>query len=253
MGETGQKRGKLPMPMRVIAGLMMAFGLIVLLYVAWLTWGASLQTNATQTDAVQDLAQEFASEPMPEQQSVPSLVSAPDYGVPPVAVSPAYGEHIGIVYVPRFGAAYSRPVIEGTDADVIDTLGLGHYEGTAMPGELGNFALAGHRQTHGAVLDNIDALQPGDNIYVQTKDGFYTYVFRNDEIVLPTGTDVLLPVPTVASGKPTERILTLTSCNPKLGAEERIIAYSTMVSWQPASAGPPAEISGHVADLQAKK
>jgi sortase A len=239
--------------MRVIAGLMMAFGLIVLLYVAWLTWGTSLQTNTAQTDVVQELAQEFASETMPGQQADTSLIAAPDYGTPPVAAAPTYGESIGIIYVPRFGAAYSRPVIEGTDADVIDALGLGHYEGTAMPGELGNFAVAGHRQTHGAVLDNIDALQPGDNIYVQTKDGFYTYVFRNDEIVLPTGTDVLLAVPTVASGKPTERILTLTSCNPKLGAEERIIAYSTMVSWQPASAGPPAGISAQVTDLRGKK
>ena len=37
-------------------------------------------------------------------------------------------------------------------------------QGTAMPGAVGNFAMAGHRQTHGAVLDNIDALVPGDQI-----------------------------------------------------------------------------------------
>ena len=81
---------------------------------------------------------------------------------------------------------------------MLDTLGIGHYQGTAMPGAAGNFAVAGHRQTHGAVLDNIDALVPGDRIYVQTREGYYVYVFRNSQIVLPSRTDVLLPVPTQA-------------------------------------------------------
>ena len=113
----------------------------------------------------------------------------------PVGTAPAHGAAIGVIYVPRFGAEYSRPIIEGTSSDVIDTLGLGRYADTAMPGAVGNFAVAGHRQTRGAVLDNIHTLVPGDKIYVQTADGFYTYVFRNQEIVLPDRTDVILPVP----------------------------------------------------------
>ena len=116
-----------------------------------------------------------------------------------------------------------------------------------MPGAVGNFAVAGHRQTHGAVLDNIDALVPGDRIYVQTKDGYYVYVFRNSQIVLPSRTDVLLPVPTQPAATPTESYLTMTSCNPRFGSQERIIAYSLLERWQPASAGPPAEISAQVA------
>ena len=54
----------------------------------------------------------------------------------------------------------------GTTAEVLDSLGLGPYPGTAMPGEEGNFAVAGHRQTDGAVLDHIDALQEGDRITI---------------------------------------------------------------------------------------
>lgn len=241
-------------PKRVAAVMMIVAGVSALLYVAWLTWGFNVQTKTAQDDAVHGLARELVKESPPAKK--PDLVvaaSAPDFGAPKVATAPAYGESIGIIYVPRFGASYSRPVMEGTESDVIDTLALGHYEGTAMPGGLGNFALAGHRQTHGVVLDDIDTLEPGDKIFVQTKDGFYTYVFRNDEVVLPSGTDVLLPVPRVPVGKPTERVLTLTSCNPKLGSEERIVAYSTMVSWQPSSAGPPAEIAPLVAELQDKK
>jgi sortase A len=151
------------------------------------------------------------------------------------------------MYIPRFGENYTRPIVQGTSTDVLDTLGLGHYATTAMPGAVGNFAVAGHRQTHGAVLDNIHTLVPGDRIYVQTRDGYYVYVFRNNQIVMPSRTDVLLPVPTQPAATPTESFLTMTSCNPRFGAQERIIAYSVLDHWQPASAGPPAEIAAQVA------
>ena len=75
---------------------------------------------------------------------------------------------------------------------------------------------------------------------------YYVYVFRNNRIVLPTEADVL-PVPNQPGVRPTESFLTMTSCNPRFGSEERIIAYSLLDRWQPASAGPPAEIAAQVA------
>ena len=63
-----------------------------------------------------------------------------------------------IVRIPRFGADYARPVIEGTGRDVL-ALGVGHYVGTAGPGEVGNFALAGHRTTYGRPFHDIDRLR----------------------------------------------------------------------------------------------
>jgi sortase A len=170
-----------------------------------------------------------------------------DYGAPVVSAAPGHAGTIGIMYIPRFGPNYTRPIVQGTTGDVLDTLGLGHYSNTAMPGAVGNFAVAGHRQTHGAVLDNIHTLVPGDRIYVQTRDGYYVYVFRNNQIVLPSQTDVLEPVPTQPGATPTESFLTMTSCNPRFGSQERIIAYALLESWQPASAGPPAEIAAQVA------
>lgn len=140
-------------------------------------------------------------------------------------------------------AGYTRPIVQGTTPAVLDTLGIGHYQGTAMPGAAGNFAVAGHRQTHGAVLDHIDALVPGDRIYVQTREGYYVYVFRNSQTVLPSRTDVLLPVPMRPGAAPTESYLTMTSCNPRFGSEERFVAYALLERWQSLSAGPPAEIS----------
>ena len=243
----GRKRGRSrgQQVIQVIGELLITLGLLLVLYVVWELWWTNIDANNKQEQAVGSLFEEFDGPVAP----VPDTAAAvPDYGLP--AVLPAIeaeGRTFGVVYIPRFGETYSRPVTSGVGTAVLDSLGLGHYPSTAMPGEVGNFALAGHRQTHGQVLDAIHTLVPGDRIYVQTKDGYYSYVYRNNQIVLPNRVDVLAPVPTAPEAVPTERFLTLTSCNPRFGAEERIIAYAVMDSWQPLSAGPPAEIASQVA------
>ncbi|MHC6223015.1 class E sortase [Arthrobacter sp. MMS24-S77] len=232
---------------QVIGELLLTAGVILLLFVAWELWWTNIEADAKQSQAIQGFAKDFAGPVAPVAPAGPT-----DYGKPVVAQAPGHGGMIGIMYIPRFGPDYSRPIMEGTGSDILDTLGLGHYGTTSMPGAPGNFAVAGHRQTHGAVLDNIHLLVPGDKIYVQTKDGYYTYVFRNNQIVLPSRTDVLLPVPTQPGATPTESYLTMTSCNPRFGAEERIIAYSLLEAWQPASAGPPQDIAKQVAQTRGK-
>ncbi|MET1020787.1 MAG: class E sortase [Arthrobacter sp.] len=224
----------------VLAELLITAGVVVLLFVAWQLWWTNVAADARQRDAVREFARNLG---IPARSAQPGT---PEHGQPKVSEEPAPGATIGIMYVPRFGAEYTRPLVQGTTPAVLDALGIGHYEGTAMPGAVGNVAVAGHRQTHGAVLDNIDALIPGDRIYIQTRDGYYAYSFRNSEVVLPGRTDVLLPVPTQPAATPMERYLTMTSCNPRFGSEERIIAYSLLESWQPASAGPPPEIASQV-------
>ncbi|MBT1002790.1 class E sortase [Paenarthrobacter sp. DKR-5] len=239
---------------QVVGELVITAGVLALLFVAWYLWWTNVEADAAQATAVKQFVQAHPAPAAPKV-AAPSPAAGTakaGYGPPPVGTAPAHGQAIGVVYVPRLGADYSRPVIQGTSQDVLDTLGLGHYKGTAMPGELGNFVVAGHRQTHGAVLDNIHTLVPGDRIYVQTADGFYTYVFRNEEIVLPDRTDVLQPVPTQPGAKPAQRLMTMTSCNPRFGSQERIIAYSVFDSWQPLNAGPPAAIAKQVAALQGK-
>jgi sortase A len=249
------RRSRLLTVVQVVGELLITAGVIALLFVAWELWWTNVQADAVQGATVKQFVQEHRTpETNPPPSSAPAgSAAAPGVPVPvPVAKAPGHGAAIGVIYVPRLGADYSRPIIEGTSQDVLDTLGLGHYVGTAMPGEVGNFVVAGHRQTHGAVLDSIHTLVPGDKIYVQTADGFYTYVFRNQEIVLPDRKDVLAPVPTEPGAAPEQRILTLTSCNPRFGSQERIIAYALFESWQPLSAGPPAPIAKQLAELQGK-
>nr|WP_261372321.1 class E sortase [Arthrobacter woluwensis] len=232
---------------QVLGELLMTAGLVLLLFVGWDLWWTNVTADHQQEQAVQSFTRQFTPPEAP-----PAGSAERDYGAPRVAQAQPHGEMLGVVYVPRFGSDYSRPLIQGTSQDVLDTLGLGHYDKTAMPGALGNFAVAGHRQTHGSVLDNIHLLQPGDKIYVQTREGFYTYVYRNTEIVLPNRVDVILPVPTVPGAQPKERLMTMTSCNPRFGSEERIIAYSVMESWRPLSAGAPREIAPLVAKVSGK-
>lgn len=249
------RRGRSLVAVQVIGELLITLGVIAVLFVAWQLWWTNVEADAAQESAVKQFVQQHQA-PIPAEPSAAPAPAAPAAPVDPAAVpvgtAPAHGAAIGVVYIPRFGDTYSRPIIEGTSSDVIDTLGLGRYAGTAMPGAVGNFVMAGHRQTHGAVLDNIHTLVPGDKIYVQTADGFYTYVFRNQEIVMPDRTDVIAPVPTQPGAAPEQRLLTMTSCNPRFGSEERIIAYSAFESWQPLSAGAPAAIAQQLAALQGK-
>lgn len=249
------RRRRSLLAVQVVGELLITLGVIAVLFVAWQLWWTNVEADAAQGAAVKQFVQEHQA-PAPNDPAATGLGATTGdttgAAVVPVGKVPGHGQAIGVIYIPRFGADYSRPIIEGTSQDVLDTLGLGRYAGTAMPGAMGNFAVAGHRQTHGAVLDNIHTLVPGDKIYVQTADGFYTYVFRNQEIVLPDRTDVLAPVPTQPGAEPQQRILTMTSCNPRFGAQERIIAYSIFDSWQPLSAGPPAPIAKQLAALQGK-
>ena len=100
------------------------------------------------------------------------------------------------MYIPRFGADYARSIAEGVGTvRVLNKNGVGHYPGTQMPGQVGNFAVAAHRTTHGAPFNSIATLRVGDRIYVQTEQGYYTYVYRNTEYVYPNGVGVKNPVP----------------------------------------------------------
>ena len=152
-----------------------------------------------------------------------------------------------MLYVPRFGEDYARPVSEGVGSTVLDRLGIGHYPPTQLPGEAGNFVLAAHRQSHGQAFRKIDELTDGDRIYLQTRQGYYTYRYRGTEIVSPTDTSVLLPVPHAPGRKPGASLLTMTSCHPPFTTRMRIVAYAELESWRPPDAGPPPAIAGTVA------
>lgn len=60
------------------------------------------------------------------------------------APEPDNGQAFSRIYIPRLGPDYQYAVLAGTSQDVL-AAGPGHYMDTQAPGELGNFAIAGHR------------------------------------------------------------------------------------------------------------
>lgn len=149
---------------------------------------------------------------------------------------------MAIVHLPSIGEV--RPVEQGVALSVLNQGVLGHYPESAAPGEVGNFAVAGHRTTYGRPLWDIDALRAGDPIVVETATDYYVYRVQELRILDPYQVEVVAPVPGEPGATPSEGWMVMTACHPKFSADQRIVAMSRLEYGQPRSAGPPAELDG---------
>jgi LPXTG-site transpeptidase (sortase) family protein len=151
---------------------------------------------------------------------------------------------IGRSYVPKWGADYSRNIVQGTNkVRVLDRQGYGHYENTAMPGCVGNFAAAAHRDGYGAPMGDIDKLVVGDALVVRTLHYWYVYDMSSYEIVDPSNGTVINPVPgQSAAVLPTERLLTYTTCHPRWSLDKRYIVHAKFKYWAEVRSGVPQEL-----------
>ena len=239
----------------ILGELLLTAGVVVALFLGWRLWWNDAVMASQQSRAASDLSAGWLEQARVETESAESPAATPasegtEYGDPPVDGSDhANGDPFAVMYVPRFGEGSQRTIAEGVGLDVLNSFesGVGHYPSTQMPGEVGNFAIAAHRSAYGGGMHEIDRLQLGDAIHIQTRDAWYTYRFRDLEYVTPTTTGVLAAVPHHPELEPADRIVTLTSCNPLYSTAERIVAYGVLEAWQPASAGPPTEIAADVA------
>ena len=224
-------------------------GLFVLLFLGWHVWFNDIVQGQAQDKAAATLSNTWNSGPTGaiefDRASGTSDGAIADVP-PPVVKSPGFANSFATVLVPRFGSRYERTLAEGVDVKEVlnnQLTGIGRYSETALLGQIGNFAVAAHRTTYGAPFGDVDKLRVGDRIYVETEDGWYVYRFRNIEYVFPTQVTVLNPVPQLQI-EAKDRILTMTTCHPKLSAAERLIAYALFESFVPRANGVPAEIAG---------
>jgi sortase A len=215
---------------RVVSGvagdLLVTAGVLLLLFVGWQLWWTDVTANREQSVTVHELTREFARAP------------APGPATERPAVVP-FGRAFALLRIPRFGPHWVRPVLEGTDHDILGQ-GVGHYHGTAMPGGLGNVALAGHRTTYGRPFHDIDTLRPGDLVVVETRSAYSVYAVQRHVIVAPTEVGVIAAVPQHPGVPPTERWLTLTACHPKYSAAQRYVVFAKLVGTYPHDKGLPA-------------
>jgi sortase A len=228
--------------------ILITLGVGVGLFWVWFVFVNDALAGASQNNAGSELAQSFQQD-SPEASFDKARASSSgrlDTGEPPVLEAVPEGQAFATLYVPRFGADYVRPIAEGVDLPSVlnnQRLGIGRYPETQNLGELGNFAIAAHRTTYGAPFAEISQLRLGDRVFVETREGWYSYRFRNHEYVWPTALSVLNEVPRFSGVEPGERILTMTSCHPRFSEAERIIAYAVFDDWYPRAGGPPSEIA----------
>ncbi|ADL49917.1 sortase [Clostridium cellulovorans] len=127
---------------------------------------------------------------------------------------------IGIMQIPKIGLKVA--VGEGTDMETLK-YAVGHFKDTALPGELGNFAVAGHRSyTYNEFFNRLDEVTTGDKILVKTLKGTFTYEVTGTEVVEPTQVEVL--------NKTDNATVTLVTCTPIRTATHRLIIKGVLVN-----------------------
>ncbi len=225
--------GPLVVAGRAVGELFITVGVLMLLFVTYQLWYTNVLAERTADGAVGSLREDWAA--------------GAGGAAAPKAFEP--GQGFAILYIPKLDVKV--PVAEGVSkTKVLDRGLVGHYaEGalkTAMPGDrTGNFAVAGHRNTHGEPFRFINRLQPGDPVVVETREAYYTYEMTS---ILPqtppANVGVLRPVPEGSGFTGPGRYLTLTTCTPEFTSTYRMVVWGRMVDERPRSKGVPAALAG---------
>jgi sortase A len=213
---------------RTVGEILITLGAVLLLFSVYqLFW----------TNVSADLATQQVTDQIRNDWEIGAHGTGPGTPATPPAFNP--GQGFALLHIPRLGNGWVRPIVQGVTLDDLKK-GVGHYPETSAPGQIGNFAVAGHRATNGQPFASLDLLRPGDPVVVETADSWYVYQVDRTRIVAPTHVSVLLPVPDQPGVKPTKAIITLTTCNPRWASYQRMIVTGTLVETRPKSQGPPA-------------
>lgn len=127
-------------------------------------------------------------------------------------------EGVGILIIPKI----DLKVVIGEGAD-LETLkyAVGHFKGTALPGERGNFCVAGHRSyVFGEYFNRLNELKTGDEVIIKTIKGEFKYKVYNTEVVLPSQVEVL--------NQSKEATMTLITCTPIHVGTHRLIVKARL-------------------------
>ncbi|MFI2783891.1 class E sortase [Streptomyces sp. ALB3] len=140
---------------------------------------------------------------------------------------------IGFLHVPAMKNGEVL-VKKGTDAETLNNGIAGYYTDpvkSALPSDpQGNFALAAHRDGHGAKFHHIDKVKKGDAVVFETKDTWYIYkVYAELPETSKFNVDAIAPVPEESGVKKAGRYITLTTCTPVYTSKYRYIVWGELV------------------------
>ncbi|TQM72343.1 sortase A [Actinomadura hallensis] len=198
---------------RGMGELTITAGLILMLFVTYQLWGTGRYTQNQQDRLSEEMLSDWKS---------------PKFTTERVKL----GEGLAMIRIPRFGEDWRYVIVEGVEREDLRK-GPGHYPGTALPGEVGNFVVSGHRTTYSAPFNRLGELRRGDEILIDTREEQYVYTVTDRKIVKPSATEVTAPVPGHPKRRPTERLITLTTCHPKYSAAQRMIIFGELESAVP--------------------
>lgn len=241
-------RDRTRLAVRTLGELLVTFGVVVLLFVAYELYVTNWTSGQLQNEADAELEEQWSHDRE-------------------LHADPAAEEAFARLYIPSFGADWSFTVQEGVTEGALE-VGPGHYPSTAFPGEPGNTALAGHRVGKGAPFNDVDLLDSCDPLVVETGDTFFVYrVLPMPEevadwstgkgqdpqcsnvtpmqefddayestvgrvIVAPDRSDAIAPVPYREPGEQPEDLqaplLSLTTCHPQFSDRERMIIHGVL-------------------------
>ena len=207
---------------RAAGEIFLTFGVIGLLFISYLIWGTALRADSAQRQLSNELNQEWRQAPLRGDAA----------GASPEQFDVATGQPFAFITIPAFGAHWRFTLIQGTALAQLD-LSPGHVPGTQWPGQVGNFAVAGHRVTSGNPFWSLPSLHAGDLVDIQTKLNDYTYRVTGRQLVLPSDTAVLDPVPGHPGERPTTRLITLITCDPAWTGTHRVIVTGVLVAASP--------------------
>ncbi|MGB9375508.1 MAG: class E sortase [Jiangellales bacterium] len=206
----------------VIGELLITAGLVVGLFAVYTLFWTGVETANDQNA----LEEQFEALSSGDVQGPPAEQDEPDE-TPVAAREPLPGDAFARMRIPALGESWSWIVVVGVDLDSL-TRGPGHYPDSPAPGEIGNFAVAGHRATYGEPFAYLDTLEVGDEIFVERGGREYRYLVTESFITVPSDTGVLLPVPGQPGVEAQEAIITLTTCHPRWGSTERLIVHGEL-------------------------
>jgi sortase A len=254
--------------LRGIGQTLITLGLVVLLFAVYEVWITNIFAHRAQAKVYNALQEEWRNGKDP-------------LALPPNKISTIpLGSGIAVLYIPRLGRDYHFAIVQGSTVPDDSQLekGPAHYGDTQLPGEVGNFGVAGHRVGKGEPFLNIDKLRSGDAVIVETKR--YWYVYRvlgsprgsdpegnmaavptkqgtvqvpGREIVDPGDGNVLLPIPNrpdIPLADAEAALMTMTTCHPKFTASQRMIVHAELDDSLTVDKGPRNEDFAMPASIQ---
>ncbi|MGW3647673.1 class E sortase [Streptomyces sp. NPDC000878] len=224
---------------RTVSELCVTVGTVIVLFVVYVLFWTGVKADGVMDEQIDRLQDQWSKgtvtqAPESEPSATPTTTAGPK---PPGPYSS--GKPFAIMYIPRLGFTWNKPVLEGTKTNTLKK-GLGHYATTARLGQEGNFSVAGHRRTYGDPFKDFPKLRRGDAVVLTDGTTWFTYrIDKGPYKTVPTDIEVIDPVPRKSGYTRSGRYLTLTTCDPEWGHSHRLIVWAHLDSTQPVEAGKP--------------